>query len=443
LVIGIIIFIIVSIVSVSIIVNKQGFNSNASKSKVQIDSNVALNLVVSYPKFINLNKTNIEYVLNKKSNITIQDKQLNPIIPEQTQTADKGLFNINLVKGVNVFNIVANNNGEKVNKYVEINYNTYPEIQLTTPLYISTETYKTSTTIAFTVIDTSKVIQVTINKDLISTSDNQTYQKDYPLSLGDNKFNISVKDTDGNIQNSQLIVKRTPTVESKFPILMYHHILEIQKDSDYLSPNDFEDQLNYLKSNNYISVSFQNLNDYLLKGTPISTKGIILSFDDSYIDAYTKAFPLLLKYNIKGSFCVITRAIGNPEEMSWSQLKELVGAGMEIVSHSHTHHSMKILNNDQLRKELLGSKEILEGALGIKVKTFVYPSGEFNDNVITQLKKYGYESARTTKHSLNISVNDMFRFPTIRISKGNTGKRLGIFLSELNYSNNTAPDNFH
>jgi peptidoglycan/xylan/chitin deacetylase (PgdA/CDA1 family) len=46
--------------------------------------------------------------------------------------------------------------------------------------------------------------------------------------------------------------------------------------------------------------------------------------------------------------------------LSWSQIRELAAAGMEIGAHSHGHPQLDQLSRSQLRDELTTPKDLLE-----------------------------------------------------------------------------------
>jgi peptidoglycan/xylan/chitin deacetylase (PgdA/CDA1 family) len=126
-----------------------------------------------------------------------------------------------------------------------------------------------------------------------------------------------------------------------------------------------------------------------------------LFFDDGWKNQYDEAFPILKELGFKATFAVITDYIGLEREtllgrMNLTELKELQSSGMEIASHTKTHPHMLNLTHERLVDELANSKKALT-QLGFKVKTFVYPYGEWNQTIIGYVKEAGYICARTIK----------------------------------------------
>ena len=181
--------------------------------------------------------------------------------------------------------------------------------------------------------------------------------------------------------------------------MMYHHV-----NSDRCS-NDLQMLKKHLKyiSNNFTSVfpTYENL----------PKNPICLVFDDGYYDFYKFIFPLLKKYNLKALLAVIPKYIlddskeddrtrlniehnellkeyKNATLCTYKELKEMVDSGLvQIASHSFSHINL-VESGVDLKKELKDSKEILEQKLNIKVDSFVYPFGKYNQEILSETKKY-------------------------------------------------------
>jgi len=92
----------------------------------------------------------------------------------------------------------------------------------------------------------------------------------------------------------------------------------------------------------------------------------------------------------------INKQIGNDILLTWSDIKEMKQAGMDIGSHTKSHRVLSTLPENELEKELSGSKSILEHHLGEQVYSLAYPVGgkyTFNQKVQNLVKKCGYTLA--------------------------------------------------
>ncbi|MCS7114326.1 MAG: polysaccharide deacetylase family protein [Nitrososphaerota archaeon] len=128
---------------------------------------------------------------------------------------------------------------------------------------------------------------------------------------------------------------------------------------------------------------------------------VALFFDDGWKNHYDEAFPFLMKFGFKATFAIVSDYIGHDRGTFWArmnltELKMLQESGMEIASHTKTHPHMLNLTHEKLIDEIINSKKALT-QLGFKVKTFVYPHGEWNQTILEYVKEAGYACARTIK----------------------------------------------
>lgn len=207
-------------------------------------------------------------------------------------------------------------------------------------------------------------------------------------------------------------------------VLMYHHIGPLPDKADTIrkgltiSPEEFENQLKYFKENGYTITTFEKFDEMVLAKS-VPQKLIILTFDDGYDDNFTYAFDLMKKYNVTGTFFIITSKIGKKEYMSEEQIKELSKSGNEIGSHTVNHPSLENYKGESLKNELAKSKETLESLISKKVISFCYPAGKFNDETVRAVSETGYKYAVTTQSSTGvINLKDLLKIPRFRISAG-------------------------
>jgi peptidoglycan/xylan/chitin deacetylase (PgdA/CDA1 family) len=103
----------------------------------------------------------------------------------------------------------------------------------------------------------------------------------------------------------------------------------------------------------------------------------------------------LKKYNLPFTLFVSTDVIDNkiPGYMSWEEIRILRDNGVTIGSQTKSHPHMHNLNQDQLIYELSKSNDRFIKEIGSKPKIFAYPYGEYNLNVIKQVKAHGFRAA--------------------------------------------------
>jgi peptidoglycan/xylan/chitin deacetylase (PgdA/CDA1 family) len=66
------------------------------------------------------------------------------------------------------------------------------------------------------------------------------------------------------------------------------------------------------------------------------------------------------------------------EMLGWPQIREMARAGIRFGAHSMTHPDLRKLSDQDVSREILGSKEILEDRLGQAAASFAYPFGLFD-----------------------------------------------------------------
>ncbi len=225
---------------------------------------------------------------------------------------------------------------------------------------------------------------------------------------------------------------RAPTLNPnlrvlRVPILMYHYISIPPADADIyrldlsVRPREFEAQMEWLAVNGYHPIRLSDMVDALLYDSPLPEKPIVLTFDDGYLDNYQNALPVLKNYHFPGTFFVITQFIDDSKTgyMSWSQLGEMVRAGMEIGSHSVDHpdlrNDLRARSLSWLQNEIAGSKQTIELRLGIPVRMFNYPAGKYDSRTIQVLQSSGYLAAVTEIQGMRHTSDKPFELKRIRI----------------------------
>ena len=222
----------------------------------------------------------------------------------------------------------------------------------------------------------------------------------------------------------------------RVPILMYHHIALPPPDADAvrrdlsLPPEVFEQQLQYLVEQSYTSITLSDLIHHLARSAPLPPKPIILTFDDGYRDTYTEAFPLLQRYNTTGTFFLITGFIdqGEPDYLSWAQVKEMHRAGMQFGSHTYTHPDLRDKPVEYLVWQILGSKEAIELRIREPVRFFSYPSGRYDQQTIDILRSAHFWGAVTSHQGMEQSSEHPFELRRIRVRGDET---LASFAAKL------------
>jgi peptidoglycan/xylan/chitin deacetylase (PgdA/CDA1 family) len=234
------------------------------------------------------------------------------------------------------------------------------------------------------------------------------------LFFGYNRNNLphlELPKNDGKIEVKPIEI-RQPV---KVPIVIYHSVRpyikgESAEQNRYdVTPELFTKQVQYLKNNGYTTISFEMLANYFDEGKTLPIKPIILSFDDSWKNQYTYAFPLLKKEKMTGTFFVFTNSLNRGNHLRWDDVREMQKAGMEIGSHTKFHPYLDNIKDPvTLEKEISGSKNILEESLGTTTIAFAYPFGEHATTTVNEVKRAGYRTARAIRSGNIQSIEDRY-----------------------------------
>lgn len=194
--------------------------------------------------------------------------------------------------------------------------------------------------------------------------------------------------------------------DSAIPILMYHSISDAhERVHPYYrvntSPDVFADQIHFLATQGYRTITLQELTDK----EPVG-KSVVITFDDGLSDFYFNAFPVLKEHGFRAAVFLVTASVGETFNgkgcLDWGQIRELYAAGMTFGSHTHTHPQLRCLARSSIMQELSRSKNVIEDKLGCQVTDFSYPyrfpeeSREFKGLIVEELISAGYARCVTT-----------------------------------------------
>jgi hypothetical protein len=112
-----------------------------------------------------------------------------------------------------------------------------------------------------------------------------------------------------------------------------------------------------------------------------------------------------------GTFYVPITGYRGGETLTETDLRALSSNGFEIGAHTISHRPLPKLSAREQVYEIRDSKQMLEQKLGSTVRMFCYPNGCYDGGVIREVKKAGYEGARTVR-MLSVKTNfDAYEMP--------------------------------
>jgi len=189
-------------------------------------------------------------------------------------------------------------------------------------------------------------------------------------------------------------------------VVMYHSVSQAERNPDWpwaVSVRQFRENLDLLGEAGYAVVAVRDLAK-MPERRPART--VAITFDDGYVDNLA-ACEELASRGMRATWFVVSGSVGRepawPEDgrpagrlLDASELRALLGAGMEIGSHSVSHVRLTTVGDAQLRQELVDSKAMLEDVIGDEVVTFAYPYGDWDERCEAAVREAGYRYACTT-----------------------------------------------
>jgi hypothetical protein len=187
----------------------------------------------------------------------------------------------------------------------------------------------------------------------------------------------------------------------KCAILTYHRITEPgQRRKFYDIPRD-----RFARQMNLAARHLQR------EPTPV---GLKVTFDDGTSD-HMLAAEILAKLGINGIFFIIAGRLDAPGYLRRSEIRIISDLGHDIGSHTMTHPQLPTLSTEDLRRELICSREELELIAGTRVKWFAPPGGCMDDRTYDEAIGSGYEFVRTMKWGYSLFPIELANQPLLTI----------------------------
>lgn len=254
------------------------------------------------------------------------------------------------------------------------------------------------------------------------------------------------------------------TLEMKqhIPILTYHRIIEASSITEVhyidgeLNPmiilkEDFEQQMDYLKDHNFVTLSLAELYLFLTNQIDIPEKTVVLTFDDGYKDNFIETHPILKKNNFTAGNFIITSAITtentafNPEFVQYLSVKELEEACdvFDYQSHTHDFHRREVNEQDEEIAYLNSktSEEVSDDIYTSIVQldgenlAFAYPFGEYSSSTIDILKDLGFKMGFTTVHRAASREDSLYEIPRFNMFASTTFEEFKTYVNQDNNEN--------
>jgi peptidoglycan/xylan/chitin deacetylase (PgdA/CDA1 family) len=104
--------------------------------------------------------------------------------------------------------------------------------------------------------------------------------------------------------------------------------------------------------------------------------------------------------------------------INWEEVGLMMSRDIDIGSHGCSHKIMTKLNSDEIRRELVNSKKLLEEKTDKEITLLAYPNGDHDSRVRQLAGKTGYTGAVTTGCSKPDASLDLYALPRIGVHDG-------------------------
>jgi peptidoglycan/xylan/chitin deacetylase (PgdA/CDA1 family) len=194
---------------------------------------------------------------------------------------------------------------------------------------------------------------------------------------------------------------------------MYHRVSPVSVfDQLTVTPGRFETQMRALAESARVLTLAQAVAE-LSSGGRLKP-GVVVTFDDGYLDNLSCALPILEKYQIPAcifvtaNFAEQTHAhprypdSGSRLHLDRDDIRRLAGHRLVTIgSHTISHPYLQQVPAEQCRSEIAGSRALISRMTGKPVDFFCYPSGDLGSREVALVTEAGYAAAVTVAPGVN------------------------------------------
>lgn len=135
-------------------------------------------------------------------------------------------------------------------------------------------------------------------------------------------------------------------------------------------------------------------------------KVLTMSYDDGKIED-KRLVEIFNQNGIKGTFHLNGGLFQNEERIDRDSVSSIY-MGHEVACHTLTHPTIARCPKEQVAKQILEDREILEEIVGRPVRGLSYPNGSYNEAIINALPFLGIAYARTVNSTYNFGLPQNF-----------------------------------
>jgi peptidoglycan/xylan/chitin deacetylase (PgdA/CDA1 family) len=136
---------------------------------------------------------------------------------------------------------------------------------------------------------------------------------------------------------------------------------------------------------------------------------VSIDFDDGWSSGFEKGAPILEAAGYKGTYFIISSAVGESNYMSWSDIASLEQGGNEIGDHTRNHLDQRTVSDSTEKSDIDNGFNDLQSH-GITPESLAYPYGHFDSASEQDARNDGMTSARgsVSEFALNDQNTDPY-----------------------------------
>ena len=117
--------------------------------------------------------------------------------------------------------------------------------------------------------------------------------------------------------------------------------------------------------------------------------------------------------------------------MNWDEIRRMQAGGLvNFGAHSHNHVILDQVSLEEVEKEIVLSRQVMEKQLGVTPDLFAYPNGNHTPDVQLILKKNGFKAAVTTRKGWFDRNVSLFEIPRIGMHE-DVSKTASMFFARI------------
>ena len=273
--------------------------------------------------------------------------------------------------------------------------------------------YKTVTPIdSVSEIDTRFLRYIPFNENVVTKEGYKIYNQDgnqlytldksktYPILIKeDDKYYVNhdnqlVYILKEDISTVEQAANQTEEIATKIRAVTYHAIYKVGVETDCVTiichpEEQLESHANYLKENNFFTLTMQEVDWYIDGKINLPKKSIIITIDDGYLAE--RGIIILDKYKLNATVFLVT-AWYTPDNFTQSKYIEFHSHGDNLhnqgICPGGQGGAIKCADKQELLTDLATSREKLNNST-----VFCYPFYEYNNYSIEVLKEAGFTLA--------------------------------------------------